>query len=77
MLVMHSEYIHGVILRPLMDFGYTAWRGAERVGTARLVDGEIVVEADDHRVRAILVDRLEADARAAGIPLRVALRAAA
>jgi hypothetical protein len=77
MVVMHSEYIHGVILRPLMDAGYTAWRRAERVGVVRFVDGEIVVEADDDRVRAILVDRLEADARAAGIPLRAAFRAAA
>jgi len=36
---MHSEWIDGVILRPMMDAGYTAWRGGERLGLlARLRD---------------------------------------
>ena len=29
---MHSEWIDGVILRPMMDAGYTAWREGERLG---------------------------------------------
>ena len=75
---MHSEYVKGIVLRPLMDAGYTAWRGGERLGIAHLVEGEIEVSAEDPRVRALLVERLEADARAAGIPLRaVALPVAA
>ncbi|MGZ4338698.1 MAG: hypothetical protein ACXVQ3_01455 [Gaiellaceae bacterium] len=67
---MHSEWVDGVILRPMMDAGYTAWRDGERVGAARLVVDTIEVEADDARVRELLRWRLEADARAAGIPLQ-------
>jgi hypothetical protein len=68
---MHSEWIDGVILRPMMDAGYTAWRGGERLGIAHLVEDTIEVEADDSRVRELLHQRLAADARAAGIQLRV------
>jgi hypothetical protein len=64
---MHSEYLDGVILRPLMDAGYTAWRGGRRVGVARFVDGEIQLEAEDLRTRTSLFERLCADLRAAGI----------
>jgi hypothetical protein len=66
---MHSEWIDGVILRPLMDAGYTAWRDGERVGIAHLVEDRIEVETDDPRVSVLLRRRLEADARAAGILL--------
>jgi hypothetical protein len=66
---MHSEWIDGVILRPLMDAGYTAWRDGDRVGVAHLVEDRIEVESDDARVGELLRRRLEADARAAGIPL--------
>ena len=66
---MHSEWIDGVVLRPLMDAGYTAWRDGERIGVAHLVENAIEVEAADERVRRLLYRRLEADARAAGIPL--------
>jgi hypothetical protein len=62
---MHSEYVSGLVLRPLMDAGYTAWRDGERLGIVRLVDDEIVAEGDPW-VRAVLVQRLEADLRAAG-----------
>ena len=64
---MHSEWRDGLVLRPMMDAGYTAWRDGRRVGVAELVDGAIVVEADDLKARFALVERLEADARAAGI----------
>jgi hypothetical protein len=68
---MHSEWVDGVILRPMMDAGYTAWRDGERVGVGRLNVDTIEVEAHDPRVREMLHQRLAADARAAGIPLRV------
>ena len=71
---MHSEWVDGLTLRPLMDAGYTAWRDGERVGIARLVEDAIEVECDEPRVREVLRGRLEADARAAGIALRVAQR---
>jgi hypothetical protein len=64
---MHSEWVDGLILRPLMDAGYTAWRDGERVGLVRFADGRIEVEADDLRARTALVERLAADLRAAGI----------
>jgi hypothetical protein len=67
---MHSEWIDGVILRPMMDAGYTAWRDGERLGVGYLVVDTIEVEADDPRVRELLHQRLAADARAAGIALR-------
>lgn len=51
-----------------MDAGYTAWRDGRRVGVAQLVDGALVVEAEDAKARYALLARLEADARAAGIP---------
>jgi len=65
---MHSEWTDGLVLRPMMDAGYTAWRDGRRVGVAQLVDGAITVEADDAKARYALLARLEADARAAGIP---------
>jgi hypothetical protein len=68
---MHSEWIDGVILRPMMDAGYTAWRDGERLGVAHLVVDTIEVEAEDSRVRELLHQRLAADARAAGIHLRI------
>jgi hypothetical protein len=68
---MHSEWIDGVILRPMMDAGYTAWRDGERVGTGYLVVDTIEVEAEDAGVRELLHQRLAADARAAGIQLRI------
>jgi len=68
---MHSEWVDGVILRPMMDAGYTAWRDGERVGVGQLVVDTIEVEAEDPRVRELLHQRLLADARAAGLPLRV------
>jgi hypothetical protein len=68
---MHSEWIDGVILRPMMDAGYTAWRDGERLGVAYLVEDTIEVEAADPRVRELLHQRLAADARAAGVHLRV------
>lgn len=68
---MHSEWVDGVILRPMMDAGYTAWRDGKRVGVGQLVVDTIEVEAENARVRALLHQRLAADARAAGIPLRV------
>jgi hypothetical protein len=67
---MHSEWIDGIVLRPMMDAGYTAWRDGERLGVAFLVEDVIEIEADDARVRAVLAERLEADVRAAGIVLR-------
>jgi|tagenome__1003787_1003787.scaffolds.fasta_scaffold19450396_2 hypothetical protein len=75
-LLMHSEYLEGLLLRPLMDAGYTAWRDGRRVGLVRYVDGSVEVEADDDIVRRLLVQRLEEDLRAAGIT-RAALRSAA
>ena len=68
---MHSEWIDGVILRPMMDAGYTAWRDGERVGIGQLTVDTIEVDADDPHVRALLHQRLAADARAAGIHLRI------
>ena len=68
---MHSEWVDGVILRPMMDAGYTAWRDGARVGVGELVVDTIEVEAEDPAVRELLHQRLAADARAAGIPLRV------
>ena len=65
---MHSEWIDGLVLRPMMDAGYTAWRDGRRVGIAQLVGGELRVEADEAKARYALLVRLEADARAAGIP---------
>jgi hypothetical protein len=64
---MHSEWVDGLVLRPLMDAGYTAWRDGRRVGIARFVDGELRVEAGDLRTRTALVERLSADLRAAGL----------
>ena len=74
---MHSEWIDGVILRPMMDAGYTAWRDGERLGVGYLVADTIEVEADDPRVRELLHQRLAADARAAGIALRIEASASA
>jgi hypothetical protein len=68
---MHSEWIDGVILRPMMDAGYTAWRDGERLGVGYLVVDTIEVEAADPHVRELLHQRLAADARAAGIALRI------
>ena len=51
-----------------MDAGYTAWRDGRRVGIAQLVEGAVTVEADDAKARYALLERLEADARAAGVP---------
>jgi hypothetical protein len=68
---MHSEWIDGVVLRPMMDAGYTAWRDGERLGIGRLVVDSIEVDAADLRVRELLHQRLAADARAAGITLRI------
>jgi hypothetical protein len=68
---MHSEWIDGVILRPMMDAGYTAWREGERIGIGYLVEDTIEVDADDPGVRELLHQRLAADARAAGIHLRI------
>jgi hypothetical protein len=65
---MHSEWKDGLVLRPMMDAGYTAWRGNRRVGIARLVDEAIVVEAVEAKTRYLLLARLESDARAAGMP---------
>jgi hypothetical protein len=64
---MHSEYVDGLTLRPLMDAGWTAWLDGERVGTVRFVDGAVVVRAAAPRVRRVLVERLAADLRAAGL----------
>jgi hypothetical protein len=69
---MHSEWIDGVILRPMMDAGYTAWRDGERVGIGRIVADTIDVEAADPGVRELLHQRLAADARASGLHLRIA-----
>lgn len=74
---MHSEWTEGVILRPMMDAGYTAWRDGERLGVGHLVGDTIEVEAEDRRVRELLHQRLAADARAAGIPLRIETSASA
>jgi hypothetical protein len=68
---MHSEWIDGVILRPMMDAGYSAWRDGERLGVGHLVVDTIEVEAVDSQVRELLHQRLAADARAAGIHLRI------
>jgi hypothetical protein len=64
---MHSEWVEGLVLRPLMDAGYTAWRDGRRVGIVRYADGELRVEADDLRTRTALVERMTADLRAAGL----------
>ena len=74
---MHSEWIDGVILRPMMDAGYTAWHDGERLGAGYLVVDTIEVEAGDPAVRALLHQRLAADARAAGIHLRIEASASA
>ena len=74
---MHSEWIEGVVLRPMMDAGYTAWRDGERLGVGSLVGDTIEVESADARVRELLHQRLAADARAAGIPLRIEASASA
>jgi hypothetical protein len=74
---MHSEWIDGVILRPMMDAGYSAWRDGERLGVGRLIVDTIEVEADDPRVHELLHQRLAADARAAGIALRIEASASA
>jgi hypothetical protein len=68
---MHSEFVRGLTIRPLMDAGYTAWRDGGRVGIVRLVDGEIVVEASDPVARAVLVDRLAEDLRVLRLPVCV------
>ncbi len=64
---MHSEYADGLILRPMMDAGYTAWRDGRRVGVVEYADGCIEAEAVDDLVRHVLVQRLSADLRAAGL----------
>jgi hypothetical protein len=64
---MHSEYIEGFLLRPMMDAGYTAWLDGRRIGIVQFEDGEIVVEGETALVRGVLVRRLEADLRAAGV----------
>jgi hypothetical protein len=73
---MHSEFIQGIVVRPMMDAGYTAWRGGERLGIAQLVEDEIVVDAHDPFVEHVLRERLEADLRAAGVSARRAKSAA-
>jgi hypothetical protein len=74
---MHSEYVEGFLLRPMMDAGYTAWLDGRRIGIVQLEDGEVVVEGETALVRGVLVRRLEADLRAAGIPLHAPSREAA
>jgi hypothetical protein len=64
---MHAEWVDGLVLRPLMDAGYTGWRDGHRVGIVRYVDGELRVEAGDLRTRTALVERMTADLRAAGL----------
>ena len=64
---MHSEWVDGLVLRPLMDAGYTAWRDGRRVGIVRFADGELQVEAGALRTRTALVERMTADLRAAGL----------
>ena len=66
---MQSEYIEGFLLRPMMDAGYTAWLDGRRIGVVRFEDGELAVEGESAAVRGVLVRRLEADLRAAGIDL--------
>jgi len=66
---MQSEFIQGFLLRPMMDAGYTAWLDGRRIGVATFEDGEIAVEGESQAVRGVLVRRLEADLRAAGIDL--------
>jgi len=66
---MHSEYVEGFLLRPMMDAGYTAWLDGRRVGIVTFSDGEVAVEGESAAVRGVLVRRLEADLRAAGIEL--------
>jgi hypothetical protein len=61
----------------MMDAGYTAWRDGERLGVGYLVVDTIDVEADDPHVRELLHQRLAADARAAGIALRIEASASA
>lgn len=74
---MHSEFSEGFLLRPMMDAGYTAWLDGRRIGSAVFDDGEIVVEGESELVRRVLVRRLEADLRAAGIGLPHSTTAAA
>ena len=64
---MHSEFIEGFLLRPMMDAGYTAWLDGRRIGSVVYSDGEVVVEGESAMVRGVLVRRLEADLRAAGV----------
>lgn len=64
---MHSEYVEGFLLRPMMDAGYTAWLDGRRIGIVRFEDGEVVVEGESPLVRGVLRRRLEADLRAAGL----------
>ncbi len=66
---MHSEYVEGLVLRPSMDAGYTAWRDGRCVGVARFAEGRIDVEADEEFARRALVRRLGDDLRAAGITM--------
>ena len=67
--VLNAFTSQGWTYREVADLhSYTAWRDGHRVGVARLVDGELRVEADDAKARYALLVRLEADARAAGIP---------
>jgi hypothetical protein len=68
---MHSEFVAGLTIRPLMDAGYTAWRDGQRVGIVRLLDGSIVVDAADRGVERVLVDRLAADLRLLRLPVCV------
>jgi hypothetical protein len=73
---MHSEYVNGLTIRPMMDAGYTAWRNGERVGLVTLVDGAIEVDADDPFVGRVLVERLQSDIRIVPQPARVEQSAA-
>ncbi|HZQ81607.1 MAG TPA: hypothetical protein VFB25_06495 [Gaiellaceae bacterium] len=66
---MQSEFVEGFVLRPMMDAGWTAWLDGRRIGIAEFVNGEIEVEGETALVRGVLVRRLEADLRAAGVPL--------
>ena len=68
---MHSEFIEGLTLRPLMDAGYTAWRDGERVGIVGLVDGKAVVETCDRKIARVLIDRLASDLRLLKLPVCV------
>jgi hypothetical protein len=74
---MHSEFIEGFLLRPMMDAGYTAWLDGRRIGSVVFTDGEVVVEGESAMVRGVLVRRLEADLRAAGVLVSQTQNAAA